>query len=479
MSNDSCQGLPQPQIRGGPTHEDNMVETSLRRAHIRLTAALWGFLIIIIAVSVIGEVDVTATGFGRIIPDGKVKVIQSFETGLVEQIAVDDGSRVTSGDLLIQLETKDARADERRVGTELAIMRVEFARLQATIDYEKEIPFVPPEGSPQYAVLLSEALMRNQISELTALIAQIDSDIREKEALVASTLIAIKKNTELLPIQQEREEMRGRLVAKNVTPRLVYLDDKEKLTTLEMDLAAQQSRLNEVQAALSSLREKRKNTILGFKSARLTEFVETQRRMLTLSEDYAKAAERLRRHTIVAPISGTVQDSSIHTIGGVVTPSESLMTIVPLESKLIVEVLIPNKDIGFVQVGQSAELAVTTFDYRYYGTITGRVRSISKDAVKNDTNSTRNQIRPTKTQIDTSDKMAELKKLMPALDEGPIFRGEITLDETAISINGNDIDLTPGMTVDVNILITRRRIIDFFLAPFRTYQSTAFRQRTR
>jgi hemolysin D len=447
-----------------------MDDASLHRSHARLTMGTLALVGTAIVVSIVAEVDIAATGIGRLIPDGQAKIVQSFETGFVSEILVDDGSRVEAGDILIRLDTRDAAADERRVRTDLAVAQVELARLKATIDYDKEEPFAPPPGSPDYAIMASESLMRNQINELNAAIAQIDADIQEKEATVASTLIAIRKDQELLPIQREREEMRARLMAKDVMPRLTYLDDKEKLVTLEMDLAAQKSKLNEVQAALESLRQKRSNLILKFRSDRMTELVEAQRKALTVAENYAKAEESLRRHTIVAPISGTIQDSIIHTVGGVVTLTDNLMTIVPTDSKLIVEALIANKDIGFVQVGQAAELKITTFDYRLYGTVTGRVRMLSRDTINNEPSSTKNKlVKPTKT--------AELKKLVPAIDEGPIFRAEIVLDQTMMRVDGKDTELSSGMTVEVNILTSRRRIIDFFLAPFRSYQSDAFRER--
>src|SRR5215510_2763096 len=154
-----------------------MDDAALRRSHLRLLLGLATFLAALIAVAVIGEVDIATKAIGRLIPDGQVKVIQTFETGYIADILVREGAQVQAGDVLLRLDPTDAIADEQRIATDLAVARVEFARLKATIDYERGEPFSPPEGSPQYAIELSENLMRNQINEITGSIAEIDSQI--------------------------------------------------------------------------------------------------------------------------------------------------------------------------------------------------------------------------------------------------------------------------------------------------------------
>jgi len=452
-----------------------MDDAALRRSHLRLLLGLATFLAALIAVAVIGEVDIATKALGRLIPDGQVKVIQSFETGYIAEILVREGGRVEAGDVLVRLDTRDALAEEQHIATDLAVARVEFARLKATIDYERNVPFSPPEDSPQYAVELSEYLMRNQISEITGTISELDANIGEKEALIVTIRALIKKFKELLPVIQERESMFGKLLNTQAGSRLNYLDEKEKLINLQGNLWEQEGKLNETEASLVSLREKRRNTLLKFRSDRLAEIVECQRKMLTLEQDSRKAQERLRRHAVVAPISGFVQDLTIYTIGAVVSQGDSLMTIVPSESKLMVEAFVPHTDVGYVEVGQGAEIRVTTFDYRLYGTINGKVGSISRDAAR-EAYSTIKSLNPGPLAKAMSDRLADMKKLDASLQQGPVFRIEISLDKTTMNIDGHDTQLTPGMTVEANILVGRRRIVDFFLEPFQTYRYEAFRQ---
>src|SRR5262245_16396065 len=114
-----------------------MDDKALRRSHLRLLFSLAAFAATLIAVSMIGEVDIATKAIGRLIPDGQVKVIQTFETGYIADILVREGAQVQAGDVLLRLDPTDAIADEQRIATDLAVARVEFARRQAKIDSQR------------------------------------------------------------------------------------------------------------------------------------------------------------------------------------------------------------------------------------------------------------------------------------------------------------------------------------------------------
>ena len=87
---------------------------------------------------------------------------------------------------------------------------------------------------------------------------------------------------------------------------------------------------------------------------------------------------------MTAPVEGVVQQLAIHTIGGVVTPAQALMAIVPAETRLEIEAMISNRDIGFVEVGQDAAIKVDTFNFTRYGLLHGKVLTVSHDAITRD-----------------------------------------------------------------------------------------------
>src|SRR4029077_14583016 len=100
-----------------------------------------------------------------------------------------------------------------------------------------------------------------------------------------------------------------------------------------------------------------------------------------LAKDLIKAEQRTRLQQLTAPVDGVVQQLVIHTVGGVVTPAQSLLVVVPSDSRIEIEAMVSNSDIGFVHAGQDAEIKVDTFNFTRYGLLHGQVLSVSQDDI--------------------------------------------------------------------------------------------------
>lgn len=167
----------------------------------------------------------------------------------------------------------------------------------------------------------------------------------------------------------------------------------------------------------------------------------------SLSKELAKAQTRSSQQYLAAPIDGVVQQLAIHTVGGVVTPAQQLMVIAPQEGHVEIEAWVENKDIGFVNAEQIAEIKVESFPFTHYGTITGRVMSLSGDSV-------------------------------PLEKQGFFYSARVSMDRATIRVdNGKDVLLTPGMNVSVEIKTGQRRVIEYFLSPIVQAFSDTARER--
>jgi hemolysin D len=144
-------------------------------------------------------------------------------------------------------------------------------------------------------------------------------------------------------------------------------------------------------------------------------------------------------------VDGVVQQLAVHTVGGVVTPGQQLMVVVPREARLEVEAWLENKDIGFVRPGQPVEIKVETFPFTRYGTLAGQVTSLSGDAVS-------------------------VERL------GLVYAARVSLERSVVRVDDRDVALAPGMAVTVEIMIGRRRALDFFLSPLLRRTQEAFRE---
>jgi hemolysin D len=165
-----------------------------------------------------------------------------------------------------------------------------------------------------------------------------------------------------------------------------------------------------------------------------------------------------------------VQQIAIHTVGGVVTPAQQLMVIVPADSHLEIEAMVPNKDIGFIAAGQPAEIKVDTFNFTKYGLLQGRVLSVSQDAIVRDKSSAAGS--GTSAGADTSPEAAGAKG-----GQDLVYAARVSLDRTAMEVDGRMVNLAPGMAVTVEIKTGTRRVIEYLLSPLLRYRQEALRER--
>src|SRR5262249_8741266 len=161
---------------------------------------------------------------------------------------------------------------------------------------------------------------------------------------------------------------------------------------------------------------------------------------------------------LAAPISGVVQQLAVHTIGGVVTPAQTLLVLVPLESHLEVEAMVSNRDIGFVSAGQDAEIKVDTFNFTRYGLLHGHVLNVSTDAITRSEEASRDGS-PATEKSTSEPKGQEL-----------VYAARVALDRTQMQIEGKSVPLGPGMAVTVEIRTGTRRIISYLLSPLLRFQ---------
>ena len=174
----------------------------------------------------------------------------------------------------------------------------------------------------------------------------------------------------------------------------------------------------------------------------------------------------MQLQTLTAPVDGVVQQLAIHTLGGVVTPAEALIKVVPADSPLEIEATLSNQDIGFVHAGQKAAIKIDTFDFTRYGRRHGEVLSVSLDAVGAE---------PTASEA-RSAQDGSIAAAQPR-SGGLTYTARISLDRTTMQTESGPVDLRPGMAVTVEIDTGTRRIIDYLLSPLRRYTQESLRER--
>jgi hemolysin D len=412
-----------------------------------------------------GTIDIVASATGKIMPGGRVKVIQPFETGVVRSIRVQDGQKVKAGDVLIELDPTANEAERDHQRNDLLAERLNIVRLHAALAGGED--FRPPADADPELIATQRQLLLNQVTEHRAKIAALVRQQAQKEAELATTTATLHKLETIIPVIQSRVDIRKTLVEKELGSKLSYFEVFQLLVEQQEEFSVQQSHLHETEAAIASIRETRAQAEAEYRHGISDDLAKAGQKANGLAQDLIKAEQRTKLQQLSAPVDGVVQQLAVHTIGGVVTPAQPLLVVVPIDSRLEIEAMVSNSDIGFVHAGQEAEIKVDTFNFTRYGLVHGRVLSVSQDAVIRD----RQQDRPGERMPGTTNESSEPK------GQELSYSARISLDQTAMQIDDREVNLSPGMAVTAEIKTGSRKILSYLLSPLLRYRQEILRER--
>jgi hemolysin D len=416
-----------------------------------------------------GTIDIVASATGKIMPSGRTKLIQPFETGVVRSIRVQDGQAVKAGDVLIELDPTVNAAERDHSQNDLLAERLNIARLRAALAAvdDREPDFVAPAGADPGLVSTQRQLLLNQVTEHRAKIAALARQQAQKEAERATTAATIHKLEAMIPVVQQRVDIRKTLMERELSSKITYFEILQLLVEQQEELSVQNSHLTEAEAAVAAIRETRGQAAAEYRHTLSDELAKAEQKANGLGQDLIKAEQKTRLQQLTSPVDGVVQQLAIHTVGGVVTPAQALLVIVPSDSRLEIEALVSNRDIGFVHPGQAAEIKIDTFNFTRYGLLRGEVLSVSQDAIIRDQPQDRSGDRRPGAQNDSSEpKGQELN-----------YSARVSLDRTKMQIDDRMVDLSPGMAVTVEIKTGSRTILGYLLSPLIRYQQDVLHER--
>ena len=418
------------------------------------------FAVITLLWAIFGKMDVVATATGKVVLDSRSKVIQPLEVAAVRAIYVKDGQSVKAGDVLVELDATSTQADVARFMEESTVASLDISRYQQLLNAQEQLnSFLQKQQKPgaftfnQFptvnhpkAVESAQQWALGEWDAYKARLAQLDASINRREADRRATQVLVEKHKETLPIIRQREIDYSDLLDKKFIAKHEYLELKTELIEQERDLVVQQERLAEMSASRIESEREKSQFIAETRRFWLDKLNEAKQRYDVLNQELVKAETRGRYMTLVAPVDGVVQQLAVHSQQGVVTPAQVLMVIVPQDGPIEVEAFLPNKDVGFVHAGQTAEAKLETFSFTKYGTVDGEVISVSSDAIQDE-------------------KM------------GLVYSMRVRLLEDHLWVEGNNVKLSPGMAATVEIKIKQRRVIEYFLDPLLKHTSESLRER--
>lgn len=390
---------------------------------------------------------------GTVIVEGNVKKVQHATGGIVGEIRVHEGSRVEAGDVLVRLDGTATRANLAILVNDLTAQRARLARLQALRDGLKE-PVFPRD--------LTEAAKRDPVIlgvlDGETRLARFKQSTRDEQKQQLAERVK-QTRQEVRGLEEQQKSLAGQLeIARKELEDLSSLLERgnvlrPRVTALEREVLRTGGLLGETVAKIAQAQAKIAETELhsvqldhDFITEVIKDLRETETKTRELEERKAAAEDQLQRLDIRAPAAGQVHQLAVHTVGGVISPSETLMLIVPSGGKLIVDVRISPSDIDQVTAGQPARVRFPAFNRRVTDEVQGTVFRVAADL--------------------TYEQQNNLAYYTAGI--------RVTEEEMA-ALDG--LRLVPGMPAEVFIKTGERTLANYLARPLLDQMARAFRER--
>lgn len=392
------------------------------------------------------ELDEVSVAAGEIAPRGKVKVVQHLEGGIIETLFVGEGAQVAAGDLLVRLDLATSGVNTAELQARLDGARLKRARLSAEVEgHPPAFPRDAAERQPALAdgeLRLFESRQAERDSALAVLAEQVRQRKLEVEELIAKRG-ALQRN---LALGRQRLKMSESLLAEGLTARMAHLELQAEVEAVAGELEKLRPALPRTRAAVAESEQRLAELTQRLRREAEDQLDQVAQQIAQLEEVVATANEQQRRADIRSPIDGVVKQMRFHTIGGVVSPGEPILEIVPIDDTLVIEARLSPVDRGHVREGQPAMVKVSSYDFFRYGGLSGRVTHVAPDSTTTD-------------------------------DGVPYFRVIVETGRSYLGDDANPLPISPGMQAVVDIHTGKKTVLEYLLKPILTVREEAFRER--
>jgi len=421
-------------------------ETMGYAAH--LIFMICGLIIIVFGFwSNLSTIDIVSITTGEVVPSSQVKSVQHLEGGIVRQILIKEGDSVQLNQPLVVLEPMANSADVGELQVRLTSLRAKISRLKGFASGASK-PFFDPDLERDHPEMVRQALklFEAQRASLNGELKKQRQTIQQRKDEINRIRARIKNSKESLKLVNEQVAISKKLLNQNLTNRYEHLDLLKEAGRLSGAINVDQATQKSARSALEEAKTELQNITNAFNEEHRIELDDANLTFRELSERMKKLKDNLKRTVVRSPVNGAIKSLYVFTEGGVVKPGDVIVDVVPSGDRLIIESKLANQDIGFVSVGQTATLRLTSADAMRFGHIKGIVRTISPDSL--------------------------------VMEDGiPYYKVMIEPESDRFERGKFKYNLFPGIQVAVSIQTGQRTVFEYLTGPWQSSMEDAFGER--
>ncbi len=381
------------------------------------------------------KIDIVVSARGKVVPSGEIKILQPIETGVISKILVKEGEHVEKDQVLMQIDPSVTQTSLASKEKDLIVHTLENERLSALVENRKP-NWSKFEHLDQTLLREQKDLYIHQRDSLRASKSQYAMKKSQARAQYNSSKSDVQRLEGLLHKEQTRLQRMEKVL--DIIARNEYEEVQKNAHNFREQLHMARHKEHESKQHLKEVEQEEKVYVEQSISTWFNQLLEKKKELRTLESEVNAIAFQNRQQQIKAPLSGYIGKLMVNTEGGVVTPAEKLISLVPDDAPLIIKATVLNQDIGFVTKQMSAAIKIDTFTFQKYGLIEGVVDSIGNDAIEDE-------------------------------KQGLIYEIKVIPTTDSLMVEGKEKRLEPGMNVTTEIKVGKRRIIEFFIYPIIQY----------
>lgn len=380
------------------------------------------------------EVDVIVRGSGKVIPSRQVQLVQSLEGGVVSEILVKEGDFVKANQALLKLSDvafSSSFQENRLLYSEL---RARSIRLQAESDGADFNPELIKKDIEPIVLESEKSLFESNRQQLNETLSILKEQISQQESALEEAQSIVRRLKKSIDLLRQEIKIKEPLVRNRIISEIDFLQLRQREAEAEGELDIASISIPRIKSTIEEAKGKLEQNRLDFSNKAKLELNETLAELSRVSETQTALQDRVTRTTLRSPVDGVVKSLHANTVGGVVSPGNKILEIVPLGDSLLVEVRIKPADIASIVVGQRTRLKFSAYDFAIHGGLTGKVAFVSADTITNDEGESYYIVRvsPEEIYLDPKTKAMEIKV---------------------------------GMTSEADIIISKKTILEYLLKP--------------